>query len=230
MENELALRSDDKSAFDQIAAISGQALANTSDDVFADLSKAGDYLCRIQLQGSNSKLVKLKKIECGHYAYIIKKDNFIDLGESVDVYPVMWRPMAMDMNGDTPIRIFDVKSQLFKEISERSFGTNSMCTFGPDFLVWLPEIRKFGSLHFGSKTARQDAPAFNDLLKAHKAATLTCRTIEGKKFVWEAITVNPCTTPFELPDLERTKDQVEKFVNEMNAKAPEPAQEQKRSR
>lgn len=225
MDEIVPVKSDNVDALAAIRAAANQnnALANTSDDVFADMSKGADYLCRLQLQGSNSKLVKLKKIPCGHYAYITTKENFIDLGEAIDVFAITWRPRALDMSGATPISVYDPKSALFKDIAERSFGQDSNCTFGPDFLVWIPEVKRFASLHWGSKTARQDAPAFMALMKENRASTLTCRIIEKPKFVWEAMTVNACSTPFALPDLDKTQDQITKFVAEQNQKAPEKA-------
>ncbi len=223
MENELAVKPDDVDAIAAIRATAGNALATASDDVFADMAKGADYLCRLQLQGSNSKLVKLKKIPCGHYAYITTKENFLDLGESVDVLAITWRPRALDMSGPTPVSFYDPKTPQFKDVADRSFVSDSNCTFGPDFLVWIPEIKRFASLHWGSRTARLDAPAFKAMMDENKPCTLSCRIIEKPKFVWEAMTVNACTAPLVLPDMERTQDQVEKFKKEQSAKAPEKA-------
>lgn len=198
------------------------AIEVPSDDVFADLAKGSDYLCRLQLQGKASALFGAGKIERFHYAYIITKEKFLDLGKSVNILPICWRPLALDMNTPIPIQFFDVKSAGFKETAARAdAGGDSKCTYGPDFLVWIPEIEKFASLHLGSKTARIDAPDLMKIMKANGASTLTSRTIIKPTFTWDAITFNQCSSPIEYPDPEKAKDQIEKFFLQTKVTSPE---------
>ncbi len=218
MSNELAKQ--DESALAKLQEIAAGQIQQ-SDDVFDTISKSGDYLCRLQLCGSNSKLFKRGKIGKGHYGYIVTEDTFTDLGLSVDILPICWRPKALDMSGETPVQIFDINSPEFKDISARSMLANSECTFGPEFLVWVPSIKKFASLHFGSKTSRKDAPDLRKLLM--KGATLTHRIIETERYVWEAMSVGPCSTPFEIPTEEAFKIEVDKFNTQAQQKAPERA-------
>lgn len=222
MSTDLAVRSDSPDALAAIRAAVGSnnALANSSDSMFDEMAKGADYLCRLQLQGIKSTMVADGKIERGHYAYIISKEKYIDLGLSVDILPITWRPRAIDMSGDTPVSFFDPASAEFKDVSDRSFLQDSNCTFGPDFLVWIPEAKHFASLHFGSKTARIDAPALKQLMDQTKAATLTYRTIKKPKYTWDAMTVNPCSTPFDLPPVDKMTVQIQKFVDEQNRKGP----------
>lgn len=218
-ENELA-KSNDTNALAEIAAIAGN-MQKYDDSQFETVAKSADYLCRLQLCGSASKLFKKNKIAKGNYAYIITSDDFKDLGSSVDVLPISWRPKALDMSGDTPMSFYDVNSTGFKEICAKSMQANSNCTYGPEYLVWVPAIKKFATLHYGSKTSRKDAKDMHQLLQ--KGATLTHRIVENDKGIWESIVTSPCSTPFEMPPLDATRDAVEKFMTEATQKAPEKA-------
>lgn len=219
----LVVRNDgDMSLYHQAQA---NVLANQSEKVFDELSKSADYLCRLQLCGSNSTLCKTDAIVKGNYAYIVSKDKFIDLGPSVDIYPIVWRPKALDMSDDSPQAFYDPTSAEFKEVSARSNTKDSGCTYGPEYLVWIPSIKKFASLHFGSKTSRQDAPDLMKIVKERKAATLTWRKVgpNAKGQIWETITVGACSTPFDMPPIEDYNQAIQKFQDEQNKKGPEKA-------
>lgn len=228
MADEIVLaKSSDPNALAEIQKIVAGAI-QPADQVFDSVSKSVDYLCRLQLCGSNSKLFKKNKIAKGNYAYIVAEDNFTDLGASVDILPIVWRPKALDMSGDSPVSIYDVNSPEFKDISARSMQQNSECTFGPEFLIWIPSNKKFASLHFGSKTSRKDAGDLRALLG--KGATITHRIVENEKYVWEAMVINPCSTPFELPLGEELQTAIDKFQTETAQKAPEKADATSRTR
>ena len=83
--------------------------------------------------------------------------------------------------------------------------------FGPEFLVYLPAAKEFATLFCGSKSSRREAPALNALLT--KPATLKSRLAETKKHKWQTMAITNCSTPFDLPDLEKLKAVVEKFNN-----------------
>jgi len=218
MENELAL-SNNENALADVKSIIGEAQPLASNETFDKLATASDYLPRIQLCGSSSKLFKKNKIAKQHYAYVVTDENFKDLGASVDVLPIAWRPKALDMSGDSPVQCFDEKSDTFKDIQIRAGVKDSECAFGPEFLIWIPSLKSFAGLFMGSKTARSEAGKVRELLS--KGATLTSTVIEGKNgFIWEAIVVNPCTTPFELPAPADLRLAIEKFYTEAKAVAP----------
>jgi hypothetical protein len=216
------VKSDDANALADIAALSAGALQTYDEKAFGQVSKNADYLCRMQLCGSNSNLVKKNKIAKGNYAYVITSEDFKDLGSSVDILPVCWRPKALDMSGDTPVSFFDPNSAAFKAVAERSGQTNSNCTFGPEYLVWIPSIKMFATLHWGSKTSRKDAKNIHALLQ--KPATMTHRIVENDKGqIWETFVISACSTPFEIPGKEEAMASITKFMNEAAQKAPEVA-------
>lgn len=203
------------------ASSAGQ-IAKYSGDLLADMSKRGDYLARLQLCGSSTDLVKDDKIKKGNYAYIVSKEVFIDLGEApLDIMPIVWRPLALDMNEKMPTSVYDEKSTMFKAIQERSKGTNSRCTWGPQFLVWIPKISKFAGLHLGSATNRPCGTMLDEL--RNKGATLSWRKCSSEDYKWEGIVVNPCSTPFAIPAIAVLKATIDKFNLEATAKAPEAA-------
>ncbi len=200
-----------------------------SGGLLADMSKRGDYLARLQLCGSSSDLVKDDKIAKGNYAYITSKEAFIDLGPAVDVMPFVWRALALDMKENPPLSVYDERSPIFARIMEDSKpGKNLKCTWGPQFLVWIPKIEKFAALHLGSATNRPCGTMLDEL--KNKGATLTWRKCSNDEHKWEGIVVNPCTTPFSIPDLGVLKAAIDKFNLEATAKAPEAAETKKRDR
>jgi hypothetical protein len=194
-------------------------LAKFSNNLLDDMTKRGDYLPRLQLCGSNTDLVKDDKIKKGNYAYVTSKEAFIDLGCPLDIMPLCWRPLALDMMPKNPISVFDEKSALFLDIKERAKpGKNLKCTWGPQFLVWIPSIQKFAALHLGSATNRPCGTQLNDLKM--KGATLTWKRCFNETHKWEGIVVNPCTTPFTIPDPKIMTAAIAKFNLEATAKAP----------
>lgn len=221
MADELAL-SNNENALADLQTIIGESPSLASNEVFDSLATAVDYFPRLQLCGSSSKLFKKNKIAKQHYANVVTEEQFKDLGLSVDILPLAWRPKALDMSTDTPFSCYDEKSDTFKEIQARAGVKESKCAFGPEFLVWIPSIKSFSCLFMGSKTARSEAGKVRELLS--KGATLNSTVIEAKDFIWEAIVVNPCTTPFELPSATGLRAALEKFQAEAKTVAPERAE------
>lgn len=177
--------------------------------VFEAVTKVGDFLPRLQLMTSNSKKCKSGDFPINNYA-IVDGQNFIDLGSAVDVLMVTWRPKALEM-GDEVIAVYDENDEQFKRIQEKADEKDSGCMFGPEYLVYVPQVKKFTTFFMGSKSARREAPNANARLK--KAATLKSKEITTKKYNWYAPTVSPCSTPFEMPESEVLKEQVDKFNN-----------------
>ena len=227
-ETALAVNSSDSNALATLQAAIGQNALQKDNAIFDSLAKSADYFGRLQLCGSNSKHFKKNLIPKAHYAYIVTEEDFTDLGLQIDIFPIAWRPKAIDMTGKTPVAIFDEKSPEFKEISERSFQQNSNCAYGPEFLVWIPAIGKFAGFFLGSKTARSEAKNVRELIG--KGCTLNHVIIDNGTNIWEGITAKPCSTPFVLPAPEALTANINKFNAEAQAKAPEKAEQPSRAR
>jgi hypothetical protein len=210
-----------------IATREGQVLAvrqAAGDDVFNDMASSGKYLPRLMMYGANSKLVKQGKIGMAHFGLVTGKDNVQDLGTDVDIVPVAWRPFALDTSGEELISVYDHADPEFKRIQAQSELPDSGCMFGPEFMVWVPTLKRFASLFMSSKTARREAPAIRERLG--KPTTLGTEYIETKKFGWHGIVAKPCSTPFDLPDQAAVDEETEKFLNPPKngvERAPEPS-------
>lgn len=212
-----------------VAAVSSdQQLATYSDDKLKEIGKSGDWFPRLQLCGGNTKIVKKQKIGIRRYALVTKDDDFVDLGPQVDIVIFNWRPKALDMSGENPISVYDETSALFKEIQSRSVQSNSMCSYGPEFLVWVPAAKAFGTFLLGSKTSRGESKSVAGY--RGKACTLTWRECEQGSYIWECPVANPCTTPLEMPTKALMDAKIAKFNAEATTKAPEKADEKTTTR
>jgi len=190
-------------------ALGGTSVVKHDDEIFALATKTGDWLPRLQLMTSNSDKCKDGSFPVNHYA-LIDGSNYTDVGETVDVLVITWRPKAIEM-GDEIITVYDPKHPEFERIQLKSDEQDSGCMFGIEFLVWMATKKQFATFFMGSKSSRREAPNVKALLR--KAATLKSHMIEGKKYKWQSPCVTPCSTPFETPSIEDLKAEVEKFNN-----------------
>lgn len=202
-----------------------------SDQDFLGLASSSKYFPRIQLFGSSSKLVKQGKFPTGHYGLVTKKDSADDLGESFDCIAVDVRAKAMDLGIDPPISVFNKDSEQFKELQERSKEQNSSCMWGPEFLVWLPNLKRFATMLFGNPTMRREAPNLY-ALRGHAA---TCKTqfIDHKVYGgWHGPVVVKCSTPLaNMPTEEEINAALETFRNPTSTEVePETAEEDESDR
>jgi len=205
-----AAHADDEDGALLPAEILAASVSKFDDSQFDLATKSGDYLARIQLMTSNSDKCKDGSFPMNNYA-LVKDQNYVDLGSSVDVLCVAWRPKALEM-GEAVITVFDPSQAEFQRIQEKSSEPNSGCMYGPEYLLYVPSAKAWATFFMGTKSARREAPALKALL--HKGATLSSHKIETPKFTWFAPRITKCSTPFELPeDMEELKEQVDKFNN-----------------
>lgn len=190
-------------------ALAGTALQKYDDKAFEAVVTSGNYLPRLQLMTSQSEKCKDGSFPINNYALVVG-EIFNDLGKEVDILVICFRPKAIEM-GDAVISCYDQNAEEFKRIATKSEQPNSGCMFGPEFLVYVPSHKKFATFFMGSKSARKEAPAVRALMQA--AATLKSKKITTPQYTWFAPQAVPCSTPFELPDMELLKKEVEKFNN-----------------
>lgn len=179
-------------------------------DAFSKVSKASAYLERIQLLGGNSGIVKRGQFPMNHYGLAKNKDNFEDLGEEFDGLVLSWRPKAMEI-GKEILSLYDPEDSEFDRIVQMSEVQNSGCMYGPEYLIWLPKQEKFATLFCSSKTLRRASDDIQDRLG--KYATFSVNIIDNGKYVWPGPVIEDCTTPHPLPEMERVKEEIDKFVN-----------------
>lgn len=181
---------------------------------------ATSYLGRIQLCGAKSKAAGSGDIPVNHYAYI-NGDRVVDLTKNPDVLILAWRPLALDMNDGKVVSAYDQESDAFKDIARRAATANSMCTFGPQYLVYIPAIEEFASFHLGSTSARKQAESAHS--RIGKWANLGHKMGKNDKWTWAIPTIGDCQTPHTLPTKEQMQEQLESFRNPPVEKTPETA-------
>jgi hypothetical protein len=200
----------------------------SGDEAFGELASSASFLPRIMLMQSSSEPVKDDKARPGCYVLIQGKDQVIDLTKEFACVPLAWRPKAMNMsNLEQIITVYDHTDIEFKKIMELSEQPNSNCMYGPEYLVWIPDLQVFATFFMSSKTSRRAAPQVKALLG--RAATLKSEKIVAKKFSWFGPVVTICSRSVTPPQLEAVNREVDKF-NNPPAKESEAAPESDRVR
>lgn len=182
------------------------------DKSFTDLTKLAAFIQRIQFMSPKSDICQTGKFPMNHYALVESKDNLVDIGEQVDCMPVAWRPKALEINGKETLIVYDPESDDFRRIFEASQQSQSkgfMC--GPEFLLWVPSIRKFVTFFTGNKSTRIEATAIKNYIG--KSATLRWRSAENRYGKWNTPAIQACSTPIDPPDLDEYKEMLDRFNN-----------------
>jgi hypothetical protein len=189
----------------------------TSDEAFAALAKAADYLPRFQLYGSNSKACKQGLIPIAHYGYA-SGDDITDVGPEVRAYVLSVRLKAMRITGDKVETVFNPEHPEFKKIKIESGekDTGSLC--GPEFLLYLPEVGKFVTFFMANKTMRREAPNVKEYMPTAanpnaRPMTLRATLIEKGEYMWHGPVVSGCSIPLTPPDPEVMMTELTKFNN-----------------
>ena len=196
------------------------------DDTVFDKIASSDFMPRIQLMTSNSKQCKSGDFPINHYA-IVRGKNLTDLTAEVNLLVIAWRPKAVRM-GEAVMAFFNVENPEFAKIEEDSKGNDSGCMYGPEFLVYSPTEQEYATFFMGSKSSRNESPSMKQLIG--KAATLKAQELSNAKYSWYACLVTPCSTPFEIPEMEEIREQVTKFNSAKDSEietADEPAGEER---
>lgn len=178
------------------------------------------YLPRLQLCIANSTLCKQKKVPVDNYALVTSSTVHI-LGETVDVVPILYRPTAMDTNNENLVISHDVESAEFKRIRTAALEPDSGMVWGPEFLVWLPDLEKFATLMLGSKSAKRSADVISDS-KGSVVRLGVSDLIKKGRNSWRTITATPIEIEFIPPTEKEFKPVTEMFLNDpgLNVSAP----------
>jgi hypothetical protein len=104
-----------------------------SDEQFSEMSRSAGFLGRLQLF-TKGDAINEGLIPPGTYG--IPELESIKLGTQIDVLPLARRTKALDMSEQTPITVYDAKSEQFLDIAARSGESDSKCMYGTSFLVF----------------------------------------------------------------------------------------------
>jgi hypothetical protein len=180
-----------------------------SDKEFESAVAGGSYLPNLRLMTSSSNKCKSGDFPVNRYA-LIEGGNYIDLGKEVDVLVLDWHPKALDMSVAGEVTsAYDVDSDLFKSIQAKSELKDSGCAFGPEYLCYIPAVKKYGTFHLNSKSSRREARAMHAQLE--RAATLKSKLIEGAKHKWQSAVVTACSSEFPIPERQEMLDKIKMF-------------------
>jgi hypothetical protein len=183
------------------------------------VSAGGKFLPRLQLMTSRSEQCEINGFPTNHFA-VVESNDYQDIGESVDILIISWRPKALDTKAeDGVISCYDPKfvdgkpTGVFAEIQKKSEGKDSGCMYGPEYLVFIPSLDLFATFFCGSKTLRYEVPQFKKRIGG--AATLRPHMIHIKKGdrKYFSTKVYDCTTPLDVPEQTRITEEAEKFLN-----------------
>lgn len=196
----------------------GDLVPKGSSEVLAQVAKTGDYLGYIKLMTSRSNEVESGEFPANHYAFIMDQ-KLEDVGEEVDCLFFDFRARAMHMDGEDIIVSYDMNDDMFQKIQHDAdnIPNNANDMYGPEFLLWIPSLKRFVTFWCASKSARRIAK--NDIAQYCKlqggagAATLTSKVIKTAKYTWRAPDIKPCNTPFDLPEPEEIRKVVTEFQN-----------------
>ena len=208
------------SAIATLPSLSQIGTSSIPANVVAELTKAGDYLERIQLYQGTSNAAKENKVRAGHYG-VPKGEDVDELGEKIDLLVFVARPKALDTSGETPIAAHDPESAEFKRIKETAETVkDSGCMFGLEFLVFERSTGKFYTYFASGASARREAGKMIPD-KEPLSITMSARFIK-KQFSWHAPVVSKCSVAFaNAPNLEQIKAAVEKFFKNGDSEAEE---------
>lgn len=175
------------------------------------LTKTSDFLPQLRVYGSESGIVKEGGFPMGHLGLYYTANKIIDLGKSCDVLVISARPRASIVTGDQPVSFYRFDSPEFQDILARAKNKEPGFLAGFEYLLWVPSIQKYGLFLMGNTTLRRESDKVKALIG--RGATLEIKLIKTSKYTWHGIDVFPCNTPFEMPDMEELRDEVEKFNN-----------------
>lgn len=189
------------------------AIKNT--ELAPELCGSG-FMPSLRLMTSMSNVVKQGKFPMNHFALASGGDP-IDLGKEVDLIVLSWRPKALDMSDESNIiSIYDIEDPMWKDIVLRSSEADSHCSFGPEYLVYIPSQKAYATFHCGSKTARNEAKNIHNYLPqdgAIQSATFGSYLIETKKYSWQAANVRTCPNTLSIGDSDAYLKAMEDFLN-----------------
>lgn len=197
-------------------------LPAVSDQMFgelAEVSKGSDFLPRIQLV-TKGKYVDTGKIAPGHWGVPLPGGEEIeDLGTSIDVLPLTFRPKALDVSDKTAIiSSYDINSDEFQRI--KNAPKNSGCMWGPTFLIVERNTGKLFELFFGNASGRTEAGKLRPFLPggnspAPSPATLNIRYKKTPDYGWHVPVITKCSEPFTNgPRKEEILKAIERFMSQ----------------
>lgn len=211
-------------------------IQKTDQETVDAMTKSGDWLPRVAVMTSTSKLITEGKpgVAVGDVVMIVSDSQYKVLGKETEMLFIAFHPRAMDVNVSPPLSYYNRESVEFKNIVAKSEAPNSGCMFGLEFLCWLPSENQFVLFFCSSKTARRETPAILALMNKDKGHNefgpapirVRSRLVKNERNSWWSFSALEMSTP--LPDASevfstKIQEVLTDFNNPEDSKAPEPA-------
>lgn len=115
--------------------------------------EAVSFLPRVELMTASKKPVKSGQYtQLNTYALATTADSQTCLGKQIEAVIIDWRPFAMDFK--TKKRFYVQDCEGFKDIEKRSDFKDAGCAAGPQFLLWLPDVKKMAIWWANNKSSK----------------------------------------------------------------------------
>lgn len=161
---------------------------------FAGMS-GSSFLPRMQLMTGSSRPVMKNQSKMGHYVLFKGKDAIVrDFGDSFNCIPLSWRPKALHFIGDKAHVYFNPRTPKFVEVEKLAEKKPRVkgAMYGPEYLIYIPDVDEVATFHFSNVTMRMRAGEFKALLT--QAATVRSEIIDKNGFIWPGPLFGPCNT------------------------------------
>jgi hypothetical protein len=163
-----------------------------------DSMVGGGFMPRIQLMASNSRIVQNGHSKMGHYCIVVGKDTLRqDLGDTFHALVLGWRPKAMDFT-EKAKHFFDPKEEGFRTCEQRCDAGQKKYVYGPEYLVYLPDLDLVCAFHWNTKSMRMRAAEMKSLIG--KAATFKSEIAENSDGRWPVPCPSLCVVKLPLPE------------------------------
>jgi hypothetical protein len=191
---------------------------NDDDKQLAALSKLSqnDFPGFLKVMNGTSTEVGDEKANAGELI-LKKQEDVTNLGKEFDAIPLGFRMTATTYIDDQYHAFHSPESEAYSQVEERSSSkdpeTKMANKHGPEFLLWIPSLKCFATLHLNTWSNWPAAKA----IKAGMGHLITISSLKKsnpkfKWFVFDAdMSVNDVSS-VALPD-EDVTDMVEKFNN-----------------
>ena len=185
-----------------------------TDDTFNDFVKS-PFLGRLSLATSFTTLGKSGRFPMNHWAHVQGSNPPEDLTTEVEIFPLAWRPRAMNMKLNPPVSKFNPADPEFQKIQAKSDVANSGCAYGPEFLVWIPSARSFASFFLTSQGLKAIAKFLLEKMGKGEAVRLGSRFHEKGNNPRQVPTASAVSVvdPSDLPPKTQTEAEIAKFNN-----------------
>jgi len=192
------------------------------EDRIEELTKSSSYIPSVRVFDGSSKPCKSRKLPPGEIAIYKDADSYLQLGREINALVIGYRPRAAIM-GTSVQNFWDDTSEEFKLVEAKAHKGVKNYNAGLEYLLYLPDLagekNSFAVMFFGNKSGRREDPKIRALVG--RAATITSSFVEKPKNSWWCAAVNPCSTPFDLPETEDIKKAIEIFRDTVSTPASE---------